>query len=127
MFALVVITALSVVITIFFYSSGKQSLPSYLYFAFNFGMFANVFFPHLAATIVLKRYCPGLLTGILFLVPTTAYLLMYGYDNRYFVFPMFWFVALPFAALVVGIIPVLFMIGRLCERVLKSSNSVQGH
>lgn len=54
-FAVIVLTAMSVVITIVFYMTGKQSIASYLFFAFNFGMLLNVFFPHLAATIVLWR------------------------------------------------------------------------
>jgi hypothetical protein len=115
-FALIVLTALSVVITVWFYSAGKQSPAAYLYFAFNFGMFVNVFAPHLAATIILKKYCPGLMTGLLLLVPTTFLILRYGYQNEYFLFPTFWFVTIPFFILVVGSIPILFRIGRAVKR-----------
>ena len=88
-FALVVLTTASVVITVLAGSAGKQTLPSYLFFAFNFGMLVNVFYPHLTATIVLKRYCPGLFTGVLFLVPTTGYLLLYGLTITMFCFRCF--------------------------------------
>jgi hypothetical protein len=118
-FALLVLTAASVVITVLFHSYGKQSLPAYLFFAFNFAMLVNVFFPHLAATIVLKKYCPGLLTGLLLVAPTTAFLLRYGYEHGFFLFPKFWAVAIPFAVLVVGSIPLLFSLGRTLQRVLK--------
>lgn len=117
-FALVVITLLAAVITLLFYLMGKESIPCYLFFAFNFGMLVNVFFPHLAATVVLRRYCPGLLTGIFLLAPTTIYLLVYGYDNAYFSFPKFWIITIPFAGLVVGSIPLLFRIGRYLQKMI---------
>lgn len=81
-FAAVVLTDLLVVVTILSGSSGKQGLVTYLFFAFNFIVLLNVFFPHLAATAVLKKYCPGLLTGILLIVPITGFLLLFGYHNR---------------------------------------------
>jgi hypothetical protein len=111
-FALVVLTSLAVVITALLYTSGRQSIPSYLYFAFNFGMLVNVFMPHLAATIALKKYCPGLLTGILVLIPTTSLILWHGYQHQYFLFPLFWYITIPFAGLVIGSIPVLFKVGK---------------
>jgi hypothetical protein len=120
-FTLVVLTTASVIITVLAGSAGKQTLPSYLYFAFNFGMLVNVLYPHLTATIVLKKYCPGLSTGMLFLVPTTGYLLFYRFDHHCVLFPMFWFITVPFAALVVGSIPVLFKIGRSLHGALKTS------
>jgi len=121
-FALIVITLLATIITFVFYLSGKQSLACYLFFAFNFGMLINVFFPHLVATIALRRYCPGLLTGILLLAPTTAYLLVYGYQNEFFLFPKFWIITIPFAAIVVGSIPILFKVGKYLQNLLDHNN-----
>lgn len=117
-FALVVITLMAIIITAWFYAAGKQSLASYLFFAFNFGMFVNVFLPHLVATIALRKYCPGLLTGLLLLAPTTSYLFWYGYENQYINFPTFWLITIPFAALVVGSIPILFRMGKRLEKVV---------
>ncbi len=116
-FAEIILTLISIVITLLFFMNGKQSLACYLYFAFNFGMLINVFFPHLVATIVLRKYCPGLLTGILFLIPVTAYILFYGYKNEYFLFPKFWLITIPFAALVIGLIPILFNIGQYIQKI----------
>lgn len=115
-FAVTVITLIAVAITVAFYATGKQSFPAYLFFAFNFGMLVNVFVPHLAATIALRKYCPGLLTGLVLLLPTTSFLLWYGHANEYILFPRFWYVTIPFAALILGSIPVLFRIGKLLER-----------
>lgn len=115
-FALVVITLLSIVITIMFYIDGKRSLARYLFFAFNFGMLINVFYPHLIATVVIKKYCPGLITRILFLIPSTSYNLIYGYQNQYYAFPKFWIITIPFAVLVVGSIPILFKVGLYLQK-----------
>jgi hypothetical protein len=120
-FALVVLTSIAVVITALLCASGKQSIPSYLFFAFSFGMLVNVFAPHLTATLVLRRYCPGLLTGLLVVMPTTGFLLWFGYTKEYFLFPMFWYVTIPFAGLVIGSIPVLFKVGKRIRNLLDDS------
>jgi hypothetical protein len=122
-FAVTAITLMAVVVTVWFYATGKQSIAGYLFFAINFGMFINVFFPHLIATIALRKYCPGLLTGVLLLLPTTAYLLWYGYQNRYYEFPMFWLITIPFAGLVAGSIPLLFRVGNRLQKVLGMKRS----
>ncbi len=123
-FAVIILTLFSIVITFLFFINGKQSFACYLYFAFNFGMLINVFFPHLVATIVLNKYCPGLLTGILFLIPTTVYILLFGYSNEYFIFPTFWFITIPFAGLVIGLIPILFKVGKYVQKILAKNISV---
>ncbi len=122
-FAIIILTLLSIIITFLFYQKGKQSLICYLYFAFNFGMLLNVFYPHLIATVVLKKYCPGLITGILFIIPSTTYILIYGYQNQYFLFPKFWIITIPFAVLVVGSIPILFKIGKYLQEKIFSDLS----
>lgn len=114
-FALTILTLLAIVITLFFFRGGKESVSCYLFFAFNLGMFVNVFFPHLAATVALRKYCPGLLTGVLVLAPTTLSLLLYGFGNGYVHSPAFWLVAVPFAAAVAGSIPFLFRAGRALQ------------
>jgi ABC-type uncharacterized transport system permease subunit len=87
-------------------------------------MLINVFFPHLVATIVLKKYCPGLLTGILFLIPTTVYILLFGYSKDYFIFPKFWFISIPFAGLIIVLIPILFKVGNYVQKILGKNISV---
>ncbi len=112
-FALLILTLISIVITYLFSLRGAQSWAAYLYFAFNFGMFVNVFLPHVAATIALRKYCPGTLTGLFLLAPTTLILLLRGYAEAFFLFPTFWFVTIPFAIAIVGSIPLLFKAGKM--------------
>lgn len=117
-FALFVLTLLSIIITFFFYFYGKESVAAYFYFAFNLGMLINVLYPHLIATILLRKYCPGLITGITLLVPVTTYILLSGYQNQYYSFPKFWMIFVPFAILVVGSIPFLFKVGLFLQNKL---------
>ena len=124
-FALIILTLASILITILFYHNGKESLACYLFFAFNFGMLVNVFYPHLIATIFLKKYCPGLITGIIFLIPSTTYILIYGYQNQYFLFPKFWIITVLFAILVMGSIPILFKVGKYLQKKIFSHQSIK--
>ncbi len=39
-------------------------------------MVCNALFPHLLSTIILRRYAPGTLTGILLIVPMGVYILI---------------------------------------------------
>lgn len=122
--ALTILTILSIAITALLYATGRQSVVSYLFVAFNFGMFINVFMPHLAATIALRKYAPGLLTGLVLLSPITSYLLWYGYKNGFFLFPMFWYATITFAALVIGTIRIFFRIGRRLKGVVDRKDSL---
>jgi len=119
LFALIPITFLGVVITLWFCMAGKASLACYLFFAFNLCMLVNVFFPHVAATIVLRRYCPGLATGGVLLAPVTLYLLWLGYGEAYFEVPRLLLATILFAGLMVGLIVLLFRLGRLTQRVFQ--------
>lgn len=114
-FALLVITAIAFVITLYFCFNGKQSFACSLYFSFNFGMFLNVFFPHLAGTIVMKRYTPGLLTGVFLILPATSFILIYGHNNGYYSFPEILYITIPFAILMTASIPLLFRIGKYIQ------------
>ena len=123
-FALIVLTMLSLVFTAAFYLGGCRSAGAYLFFAFNLGMLVNVLFPHLAATIALKRYCPGLLTGVVVLSPTTVSVLLSGYARGCFSAPTLCLVTIPVAGVLVGSIPLLFRIGRFLQTVLRGKGRV---
>jgi len=117
-FAVIILTILSAIITELFFLNGKESFFCNLYFAFNLAMLLNVFFPHISATIALKKYCPGLLTGLTFLAPVTIYVLYYGYTNGFIKFPGFLFIAIIFSLLLIASIPFLFNTGKLLKKQL---------
>lgn len=69
-FALVVVTSIGYFITFLFLLFGQSiELVRYVFLGFVLMMSLNSIFPHLLATIVLKRYAPGTLTGLLLNLP----------------------------------------------------------
>lgn len=75
-FAVIVITAIGYLITFqYFLFSDVYPFSRYIYSGFILMMVLNVFFPHLIATIVLKRYSPGTVTGLLLNAPIGVYLI----------------------------------------------------
>lgn len=69
-FALMVVTSAGYLITYIFLLWG-QSIETIknLYLGFVLMMSLNSIFPHLLATIFLRRYAPGTLTGVLLILP----------------------------------------------------------
>jgi len=81
-FAVIVVTALGYLFTFQYFIFPHSVFSKHLYLAFVLIMTLNVFFPHLAATLVLKRYAPGLITGILLNAPIGAYILFNNISGR---------------------------------------------
>lgn len=81
-FAVIVVTIFGYLVT-FQYLVWKDFYPfsRYIYLGFLFMMVGNVIFPHLLATIMLKRYAPGFLTGFLLNGPIGFYLLYSSVQN----------------------------------------------
>ena len=62
-FAVIVVTAIGYLLTLLHFSDDKNNIViQSIYYGFILMMALNVFFPHLIATIVLKKYSPGLIT-----------------------------------------------------------------
>lgn len=69
-FAVIVVTIIGFLITIIEILDNNQgSIWSYVYLGFIGMMGLNAIFPHLIATILLKRYAPGLITALLLNLP----------------------------------------------------------
>lgn len=69
-FALFTITTAGYLLTFLFLVWGQSvEIIKYLYLGFLLMMCLNAIFPHLVATIVLRRYAPGTLTGSLLNMP----------------------------------------------------------
>ncbi|HAL64929.1 MAG TPA: HXXEE domain-containing protein, partial [Bacteroidales bacterium] len=82
-FAVMVVTLLGYILTFIFLVVGNSNeLIKYLYFGFLLMMCFNAIFPHLIATIVLKKYAPGTLTGIFLNLPIGLYLIFGRYGDQ---------------------------------------------
>ena len=78
-FAVIIVTAIGYLLTFQYYIfAPSSSFSRYIYLGFILMMVANVIFPHLIATIVLKRYAPGTITGMLLNAPIGTYILTRG-------------------------------------------------
>lgn len=74
-FAVVIITAIGYLLTFAYVVTGETNeIVPYLYFGFVLMMCLNAVFPHLLATVFLRRYMPGTITGCLLNLPIGLYL-----------------------------------------------------
>lgn len=81
-FAVMVITLLGYILTFIFLVSGNSNeIIKYLYLGFLLMMCFNALFPHIIATIVLKKYAPGTLTGILLNLPIGLFVIFGKYGD----------------------------------------------
>jgi hypothetical protein len=63
-FAAGVLTVVAWLVTWMSVRSGRESMWTYLTFGFMVAMLGNVFVPHAALTIAMRKYMPGLGTGL---------------------------------------------------------------
>ncbi len=70
-----VLTLAAYLITWFSVFDGRESAWTYMFVAYTFVMFLNVFVPHLPAAILLKSYAPGVVTAVFVNLPLTTVLL----------------------------------------------------
>ena len=75
-FAVIMVTALGYLLTfLHFLLLPESSVSRYAYLGFVSMMVLNTLFPHLAATIALRSYSPGLITGFVLNLPFGLYIL----------------------------------------------------
>jgi Protein of unknown function with HXXEE motif len=78
-FAVIIVTAIGCLLTlIHLLSDNGNVIVQNIYYGFILMMCLNVILPHLIATIVLKRYAPGLVTGLLLNLPFGILLVQQG-------------------------------------------------
>lgn len=110
-FAVIVITALAYLSAFSYLYAPEFDGAKWLFTGFLGSMIVNAFFPHLLITVLMKRYAPGLLTGLLLNVPINSLLI-----HRMLGKNLISWSELLFSTVVVGIallalIPLLFKIG----------------
>lgn len=76
----------------------------------------NVFVPHLTASVLLSRYAPGVISGVLLNIPVSIYLLRRGVKEGFFDTKTIVIGAIGFAAVIGPLLPALFAVGVFVER-----------
>jgi len=111
-FAVTILTGVVFVIATMTCLSGWGSIWHYLLAAAALGQSINIIFPHLVGTIAVGKYSPGLLTGIIGVWPSAAFLLYKSFMNGQLDTVKLIVVTLIFVPLMLASIPLLFWIGR---------------
>lgn len=111
-FAVGVLTALAYVAACLSVVGGKETVGAYFIAGYALAMLMNVFFPHLLATLLMRRYAPGTATALLLNLPVTILLLYQGLQQSYIRLSMFMWAGPLVVAAILGTIPLLFAIGR---------------
>lgn len=109
--AVSVLTVIAFVLAVWAHIRGSGSLGYYLLLAYALGQGLNVFVPHVFATIATRTYMPGLLSGILFVLPVASVLLFRAFVVGHLDIGRFFIVAMIFIPLMLLSIPILFRIG----------------
>lgn len=80
-FAVLVITILAYLATGLFIFFSENLILKYFFFGFMGAMMFNIIFPHLILTIILKKYSPGLITGVLLIMPFNSLIIISSLNN----------------------------------------------
>ncbi len=89
-FALIAITTCGYLLTFLFLMYGQPlSAIGYIYTGFLLMMCLNTIFPHLLATIILRKYAPGTLTGLLLNLPIGMVVIIRNVNNGLILYKLF--------------------------------------
>lgn len=80
-FAVLIITILAYLATGLFIFFPQNLILKYFFFGFMGAMIFNIVFPHLILTIILKKYSPGLITGVLLIMPFNSLIIISSLNN----------------------------------------------
>ena len=82
-FAVLVLTVLAFAITWLSGGSGKQTVWTYLAFGCMAATMANVLIPHIALTVALRSYMPGVATAMALNLPVLSLLMVFAIREGY--------------------------------------------
>jgi hypothetical protein len=82
-FAVAVLTVLAFAVTWLSARSGKQSVWTYLAFGYMVALLANVLIPHVAASVALRSYTPGVATAVTLNLPVLSLLVVLALGEGY--------------------------------------------
>jgi hypothetical protein len=112
-FTVAVLTVLAFAVTGMSASSGKQTVWTYLIFGYMAAVLANVLIPHIALTVALRSYMPGVATAVLLNLPVLSLLmvlaLMEGYVSGWKAVAF----CIGVSGVLVASIPALFKFGKV--------------
>ena len=116
-FAVIVVTLVFYGI-IYYFSVSKSKLSGYMLGGALVMVLVNVLIPHIIAVIFIRRYVPGVITGIILNVPATLYLLQRGIKEGIYDFKILIKYGIAFSLIVLPLLQISFCLGRTIESML---------
>ena len=114
-FALVELTMAAFAVTYLSQRKGKQSFWAYVMFGSIVAVIVNVFVPHVPATLVYRRYTPGVVTAVLVNLPLMSLLVFSSLRERWVSGARAIVSAVVVPVVIGGIIALLFLLGSRFE------------
>ncbi len=111
-FAVTVLAIAAPAVAVLAVRQGPGSVGAYLLAGYALAMLANVFVPHVAATILMRRYMPGTATALVLVLPASLALLSTAFAGGWVSWPAFALAGPAVAAALALSIPLLFSVGR---------------
>lgn len=110
-FAVTVITILAYLSAFYFFYKPESELAKWVFIGFLGSMIVNAIFPHLIATILMKQYAPGLLTGLFLNLPINTFIIVRMFQNHYITWKELIISTIAVGSLLLTLIPLLFKAG----------------
>lgn len=110
-FAVIVITLLAYISASCYLYLPKSELIKWIFTGFLGSMIVNAVFPHLIATIFMKKYAPGLLTGLLLNIPINFLIIYQMFQQSLIIWTELILSTIFVGIMLLALIPLLFKIG----------------
>lgn len=110
-FAVIVITILAYLSAFYFFYNQASELAKWFFIGFLGSMIVNAIFPHLLASILMKKYAPGLLTGLFLNLPINSFIIVQIFQKSYFTWKELIISTIVVGTLLLSLIPLLFKVG----------------
>lgn len=111
-FAVIVITGLAYLSAFYFLIDPSSTLARWILVGFLGSMIVNAVFPHLMATIIMKKYAPGLITGIMLNIPINTTIIFRMIKNQQLTYTELVLCTTVIGIILLTMIPILFKIGK---------------
>ncbi|WP_226793629.1 HXXEE domain-containing protein [Bacillus sp. B1-b2] len=111
-FAVIVITLLAYLSAFSYSYIPSSNLTKWIFIGFLGSMIINAIFPHLVATVLMKKYAPGLLTGLLLNIPINLFIIYQMLAENLILWKELVVSTVVIGFLILLLIPLLFKIGK---------------
>lgn len=111
-FAVIIITVLAYLSAFSYVYIPESEFTKWIFIGFLGSMILNAIFPHLMATVLMKKYAPGLLTGLLLNIPINSVIIYQMFAENLIVWKELLLSTLVVGIILLALIPLLFKVGR---------------